>query len=177
MTRRVAVAGLVLALAAVPAGANGATKPKKIDGTAVISFKGVGPITLGMTIAQARKAAGHGIVGGSEVTPGCRQDTVLPKRFGLTTLRMKGKIRVLYVSRTAMPTAKGIRVYDTLARLQAKYGSKLSERPSDVSSTDRVFVVTSGSREMKFTVSGDTGRISEIATGLKPEVDFSEHCS
>ena len=39
-----------------------------------------------MSLAQARKAAGHGIVGGSEVTPGCRQDTVLPKRFGLTTL-------------------------------------------------------------------------------------------
>src|SRR4051795_13433010 len=166
MRLRLAAAGLFLVLAAVPAGASGASKPKKIDGMAVISFKGVGPITLGMSLAQARKAAGHGIVGGSEVTPGCRQDTVLPKRFGLTTLRMKGKIRVLYVTRTAMPTAKGIRVYDTLERLQSKYGAKLSERPNDVSSTDRVFVVTSGSRELKFTVSGDTGRITEIATGL-----------
>jgi hypothetical protein len=166
-------AALIVALAAVPAGA--ATKPKKIDGNAVISLKGVGPITLGMTIAQARKAAGHGIVGGSEVTPGCRQDTVLPKRFGLTTLRMKGKIRVLYVSRTAMPTAKGIRVYDTLERLQSKYGSKLAEQPSDVSSQTRIFTLTQGSREMKFTVGLDN-RITEIATGLKPEVDFSEHC-
>ncbi|MFL5560259.1 MAG: hypothetical protein ACJ79K_02180 [Gemmatimonadaceae bacterium] len=138
MKSRLAAAGLLLALATVPAGASGATKPRKIDGNAVISFKGVGPITLGMTIAQARKAAGHGIVGGSEVTPGCRQDTVLPKRFGLQTLRFNKKIRVLYVTRTAMPTAKGVRVNDSLARLQSKYGSKLIERPSDVSRYERL---------------------------------------
>jgi hypothetical protein len=166
---------LALVVAAAPAVA-ATKKPKKIDGNAVISFKGVGPITLGMTIAQARKAAGHGISGGGEVTPGCREDKVLPVRFGLTTLRMKGKIRVLYVTRTAMPTAKGIRVYDTLARLQSKYGSSLTERPSDVSSTTRIFVLSSGNREMQFTI-GDQDRITQIATGLKPEVDFPERCA
>ena len=131
----------------------------------MIGFDGVGPIELGMTIAEARKAARRGIVGGSEVTTGCRHDTVLPRRFGLTTLRFKGKIRVLYVTRTAMPTAKGIRVNDTLDRLQSKYGSKLQERGSDVSPETRIFELHGkGTREIQFSVNA-ANKIFQIADG------------
>jgi hypothetical protein len=143
----------------------------------VIGFDGVGPIELGMTIDQARKAARRGIVAGREVTKGCRHDTVLPRRFGLTTLRFNRKIRVLYVTRTAMPTAKGVRVNDTLNRLKSKYGSKLVERPSDVSPETRIFeLYGKGAREIQFSVNA-ADRIFQIATGLRPEVDFSEGCA
>jgi hypothetical protein len=168
---------IFLLVLAAPAQAIPATeKPKKLDGNAEINFKGVGPIKLKMGIGAARKAARTGIIEGKEVTKGCRHDTVLPKRFGLTTLRYKQKIRVLYVTRTAMPTAKGVRVNDSVERLQAKYGSKLQERGSDVSATTRIFELHSGNREIQFSV-GETGRIFQIATGLHPEVDFSEGCA
>src|SRR3954467_14787155 len=134
MKRLIALSAVLALLPAAAASARPALeKPEPLDGTAVIGFDGVGPIELGMTIAEARKAARRGIVAGEEVTKGCRHDIVLPRRFGLTTLRFDKKIRVLYVTRTAMPTAKGIRVNDTLARLKSKYGSKLLERGSDVS--------------------------------------------
>lgn len=177
MKRLLILTAAVALLSAGTASARPAVeKPKPLDGNAVISTKGVGPIELGMTIAEARKAARRGIVGGSEVTKGCRHDTVLPRRFGLTTLRFKGKIRVLYVRRTAMPTAKGIRVNDSLARLQSKY-SALIERPSDVSAETRIFELHGkGSREMQFSVNA-ADRITQIATGLRPEVDFSEGCA
>lgn len=169
-------AALTLLPAATATARPAAERPKPLDGNAVISTKGVGPIELGMTIAEARKAARRGIIGGSEVTTGCRHDTVLPRRFGLTTLRFKGKIRVLYVRRTAMPTAKGIRVNDTLERLQSKY-SALIERPSDVSPETRIFELHGkGTREMQFSVDA-RNRITQIATGLRPEVDFSEGCA
>jgi hypothetical protein len=175
---RTIVAAVAIALfAAVPAAARpAAEKPKKLDGTAVISFKGVGPIKLKMGINEARKAAKTGIVEGKEVTKGCRVDTVLPRRFGLQMLRFNKKIRVLYVTRTAMPTAKGVRVNDTLNRLKSKYGSKLVERPSDVSAETRIFELRDGSHEMHFSV-GAEDRITEISTGLTPEVDFDERCS
>jgi hypothetical protein len=171
---------LTAALALVPAAqaaARPAAEPKPLDGNAVIGFDGVGAIELGMTIAEARKAARRGIVGGSEVTTGCRHDTVLPRRFGLTTLRFKGKIRVLYVNRTAMPTAKGIRVNDTLNRLRSKYGSKLQERGSDVSLETRIFELHGkGTREIQFSVNA-LDKITQIATGRRPEVDFPEGCA
>ena len=177
MKRLLALTAVLALLPAAAASARpAAEKPKPLDGTAVIGFDGVGPIELGMTIAEARKAARTGIVGGSEVTKGCRHDTVLPRRFGLTTLRFKGKIRVLYVRRTAMPTAKGIRVNDTLERLQSKY-SALIERPSDVSAETRIFELDGkGGREIQFSVNA-ANRITQIATGLRPEVDFSEGCA
>jgi hypothetical protein len=154
-----------------------AEKPKPMDGNAVIGFGGVGPIELGMAIDQARKAARRGIVAGQEVTKGCRHDKVLPRRFGLTTLRFNKKIRVLYVTRTAMPTAKGVRVNDTLNRLRSKYGSKLRERGSDGSPETRIFELHGkGTREIQFSVNAQN-RIFQIATGLRPEVDFSEGCA
>ena len=174
------VALIALALLAPAAGAAArpaAERPRPLDGNAVIGFDGVGQIDLGMTIAEARKAARRGIVGGPEVTTGCRHDTVLPRRFGLSTLRFKGKIRVLYVTRTAMPTAKGIRVNDSLDRLRSKYGSKLQERASDVSLETRIFELHGkGTREMQFSVNAQD-KIFQIATGLRPEVDFSEGCA
>src|SRR4051794_16992979 len=176
MFRIAAVAAVLALLPAASAAARPSTeKPKKLDGNAVISFKGVGPIKLKMGINAARKAAHRGIIAGKEETKGCRVDTVLPKRFGLQTLRFNKKIRVLYVTRTAMPTAKGVRVNDTLNRLKSKYGSKLVERPSDVSSETRIFELRDGSHEMHFSVNAEN-HITEISTGLTPEVDFDERC-
>ena len=171
------IAVLVLLPVAAASARPAAEKPRPMDGNAVIGFAGVGPIELGMTIDQARKAARRGIVAGSEVTKGCRHDTVLPRRFGLATLRFKKKIRVLYVTRTAMPTAKGVRVNDTLNRLRSKYGSKLQERGSDVSPETRIFELHGkGVREIQFSVNAEN-KIFQIATGLRPEVDFSEGCA
>jgi hypothetical protein len=170
-------AALALVPAATAAARPAAERPKPLDGNAVIGFEGVGPIKLGMTIDEARKAARRGIVAGQEVTKGCRHDTVLPRRFGLATLRLNKKIRVLYVTRTAMPTAKGIRVNDALNRLRSKYGSKLQERGSDVSPETRIFELHGrGTREMQFSVNAQD-KIFQIATGLRPEVDFSEGCA
>ena len=180
MKRLPALPLLVLLLALLPAGASARTaaeRPAPLDGNAVIGFDGVGAIELGMTIGQARKAARRGIIAGQEITKGCRHDTVLPRRFGLTTLRFEKKIRVLYVTRTAMPTAKGIRVNDTLNRLKSKYGSKLRERGSDVSPETRIFELQGkGRHEMQFSVNAEE-KIFQIATGLRPEVDFSEGCA
>jgi len=177
MKRLLALTAVLALVPAAGAAARPAAEPRPLDGNAVIGFEGVGPIELGMTIAEARKAARRGIVGGSEITKGCRHDTVLPRRFGLTTLRFKGKIRVLYVTRTAMPTAKGVRVNDSLERLRSKYGSKLQERASDVSLETRIFELHGkGTREMQFSVNAQD-KIFQIATGLRPEVDFSEGCA
>jgi hypothetical protein len=170
-------AAIALLGAATASARPAAEKPKPMDGNAVIGFDGVGPIELRMTIDQARKAARRGIVAGQEVTRGCRHDTVLPRRFGLSTLRFSKKIRVLYVTRTAMPTAKGIRVNDTLNRLRSKYGSKLQERGTVVSPETRIFELHGkGTREIQFSVNS-RDRIFQIATGLRPEVDFPEGCA
>jgi hypothetical protein len=176
MPARLTLALSLIALAVLAANAPAATS-KRLDGTAVISFRGVGPIKLGMTLTQARRAARRTIVAGPEVTRHCRHDRVRPRRLGLATLRFKRHIRVLYVTRRGLATARGIRVRDTVTRLKSKYGARLVERGSDVSPDTRIFELRNGRREIQFSVSRSTGRISQIATGLRPEVDFSEGCA
>jgi hypothetical protein len=178
MKRLLALTAVIALVPAAGAAARpAAEKPKPLDGNAVISFDGVGAIELGMTIGEARKAARRGIIAGQEVTKGCRHDTVLPRRFGLGTLRFDKKIRVLYVTRTAMPTAKGIRVNDTVNRLKSKYGSKLLERGTVVNPETTIYELHGkGRREMQFSVNAQD-KIFQIATGLRPEVDFSEGCA
>jgi hypothetical protein len=170
-------AALAIALTGTAVAQEEKKAPKPMDGNAVIAFGRVGPIKLGMTIAEARKAARRGIIAGPEVTKDCRHDTVLPRRFGLGTLRYKKKIRVLYVTRGVMPTRRGVRVGDSLNRLLSKYEGMLTERPSDVSPTTRIFELRDGTREMQFAVSSETNRIFQISTGLQPEVDFPEGCA
>ena len=52
-----------------------------------------------------------------------------------------------------MPTAKGVRVNDSLARLKSKYGSKLLERGSDVSPETTIYELHGkGTREIQFSV-------------------------
>ena len=179
MPARIAACLALVALALVPAAqAQDKKKKPRLDGNAVISFSGVGQIKLNMTLAEARKAARRTIVAGQEVTKDCRHDRLFPRRWGLDTLRFKTKIRVLYVTRTAMPTRRGIRVNDTLSELQSAYPTGLTERPSDVSPDTRIFELQgTGGREMQFSVNAQTSRIFQIATGLRPEVDFAEGCA
>ena len=164
---------------AASAAARPATEPpKKLDGNAVISHqRGRADRARDDHRPGPQGRARPGSWRAQEVTKGCRHDKVLPRRFGLDTLRFNKKIRVLYVTRTAMPTAKGIRVNDTLNRLKSKYGSKLQERPSDVSPETTIYELHGkGTREMQFSVNA-AGKITQIATGLRPEVDFSEGCA
>ena len=165
-------------LAAVVAGLAAAapTAAAKLTVDSKITFAGVGPIHLNMTVSEARRASHHRIRVGPEVTRDCRHDRVLPRRLGLATLTFERRIRVLYVTRRGLATGRGVRVGDTVARLRSKYGDALHERGSDVSEGTRIFEWRRGNREIHFTVFGGN-RIREIATGARPEVDFSEGCA
>ena len=174
MPARIAAATLatavLAALAAAPA--HGA----RLTGSSKITFAGVGPIHLNMTITEARRASGRRIDRGPEVTRDCRHDRVFPRRFGLDTLTFERRFRVLYVSERGLATRRGIRVGDRLSRLREKYGDALHERPSDANPDTRIFEFRRGNREIHFDVF-DGNRVRVISTGARPEIDFSEGCA
>ena len=110
--------------------------------------------------------------GGHARTAGTTQ--VLPRRFGLATLRFKLKIRVLYVTRTAMPTAEGRSGSTTRSSgCSAKYGSKLTERGSDVSPTTRIFELHGTATGRSSSRSARPAGSSRSPPGCSPEIDFA----
>jgi hypothetical protein len=165
------LAAALLATAAAPtASAAQLTRNSKV------TFAGVGPIHLNMTVSEARRAARRRIDVGIEVTEDCRHDRVFPRRLGLDTLTFERRIRVLYVTRRGLATRRGVRVGDRLSRLRDRYGDSLHERSSDVSPGTRIFEFRRGNRELHFLVYNGN-RVREIHTGARPEVDFAEGCA
>jgi hypothetical protein len=170
------LAATCLAAAALAALAVAPAQGARLTRASEITFAGVGPVHLNMTVAQARRAAGRRIDVGPEVTRDCRHDRVFPRRLGLATLTFERRIRVLYVSERGLATRRGIRVGDRLSRLRDAYGDALHERRSDVADRTRIFEFRRGNREIHFDVFGGNS-VRVIATGARPEVDFSEGCA
>jgi hypothetical protein len=176
MTRAVLAVLAVLALLAVLPLTAAPAAATRLTGNSHITHKGVGPIRFKMTIGEAREASQRRITRGDEVTKDCRHDRVFPRRFGLDTLTFERHIRVLYVTKPGLATRRGIEVGDREGKLKDTYGDRLHERRSDVSPTTRIFELRRGAREIQFSIF-QGHRIGQIATGLQPEVDFSEGCA
>jgi len=147
---------------------------RRLTSAARMSFSGVGPVRIGMTIREARQAARTAISMGGEVNPGCASDRFLPAHLGLSTLTISGRIASLSVSRRGVATQSGIRVGDSFARLRRTYGDALRKRGARVDPSTAVYELILGQREMHFVGAGD--RIEFMATGRRPEIDASEGC-
>jgi hypothetical protein len=139
-----------------------------------ISTSGLGPLKLGMTLAQAERATGRRITP-REGNGDCDYGVLHPRSLGVEMLTTRGRIAVVYVSRRGIATRSGARVRDTPRRLRALYGSELVSVKQFYNPRERGFEVRDGSRKVRFSVLG--GRVSVIAAGRKPEVDYLEACS
>ena len=92
---------------------------------------------------------------------------------GSTTLRFNKKIRVLYVTPHGDADGEGRSASTTRSTGSSpSTAPSCSERPSDVSPETTIYELHGkGTREMQFSVNA-AGKIIQIATGLRPEVDF-----
>ncbi len=160
---------MLVAVSAAPAGAALTSRSR-------ITTAGVGPIRIGMTAAQARRAAGRSIhVFSGEVSPGCQSAQLSPRRYGVSLLLTDGRIRRIYVDRRGIATRSGVRVGDDVARLRRAYGSRLVVVRAPYSRTGRIYELRFGARKLTFLT--ERGRILDISTGRKPEIDYVEGCA
>lgn len=141
-----------------------------------ITTAGVGPIRIGMTADQARRAAGRRITVSGEVSPGCASGRLYPRRFGVSFLLTRGRIQRIYIARRGIATKSGVRVGDSTARLRRIYGKRLVVRPGPYSRRDRLYELRFGNRKVTF-FSIRNRRVNDISTGRKPEIDYIEGCA
>ena len=132
----------------------------------VLTFAGLGPVEIGMSPRRAERVSGLDIRL-TEVTRGCFQGPIGPRRLGAFVLVRHGRVR----------TAKGLRVGDSRRRLRRRYRGRLHSRPAPLGPGFTIFELRRGNREIHFVVQDSTGTIREISAGRRPEVDFSEGCA
>jgi hypothetical protein len=168
-----AAAGLVLALAPAVAGAAPVTSNSRI------TQNGLGSIRLGMTVTQAQTRTGQRIEN-NLFTPGddaCGIAQLFPQSLGVNMQTTRSRIWVINVSRRGIATRSGIQVGDRVPALRRAYGSRLRSEPNKYTPKARDYWVSfAGNRKIKF-YANPRGRIGQISSGRKPEVDFVEGCS
>jgi hypothetical protein len=160
--------------AAVPAVATAAP----VTAQSRITQNGIGSARIGMTVAQAQRRTGQTIDYQSfdASNDDCGSARLLPTPLGVTMLTTNLRIAVLYVAEPGIATRAGIEVGDRPRDLRAAYGSRLSSQPSKYEPKARDYEVRFGNRKLVFYVDAKR-RITQIAGGRQPEIDFVEGCA
>ncbi len=152
-----------------------ATRPGLTE-TTPVELRGVGPVRIGMSLAEASAAAGTPIVAKQGLRNCAFADPEGGPR-GLSFMVIDGRIARIDVG-GALATVAGVRVGDTEEQVQAAYGRQLEV-------TERLYVpghylmliATGADRGYGAVFSTDGARVTSFTSGRWPEVAEPEGCS
>ena len=144
--------------------------------TTPVELRGVGPVRIGMSLAEASAAAGTPIV----AKPGLRNCAFADPEGGprgLTFMVIDGRIARIDVW-GALATVAGVGVGDTEEQTQAAYGRQLEVaerlyRPGHY----LMLIATGADRGYGAVFSTDGARVTSYTSGRWPEVAEPEGCS
>ena len=144
--------------------------------TTPVELRGVGPVRIGMSLAEASAAAGTPIV----AKPGLRNCAFADPQGGprgLSFMVIDGRIARIDVGGT-LATAAGVGVGDTEEQVQAAYGRQLevTERLY-ISGHYLMLIATGADRGYGAVFSTDGVRVTSYTSGRWPEVGAPEGCS
>jgi hypothetical protein len=179
MTLKIPALSLLVALVAAA--------PAKAAEPQVLSAFGIGPVRIGMTLAEANKALGYTLETSSDQDP--TGECLIAGRHlstddsdgagdGVSYLVIKQRIRVVTAQGakdSQAVTPSGVRPGDSLARLQAVYGPRLKRMsPIDADSDRRVVDTADHRGGVVFTI--EDGVVRYIQGGGYPELRYEEEC-
>lgn len=171
------------------------TRPQLTEQSKV-AIDGIGPVRVGMTIAQAEASAGVRLVekGGRAGTGGCYYVWPQPEIEGLAFMvisdrsdnrieRNRDRIaRVDVFEGSRLTTVSGARIGDTEARIKSLYPGKIKVTPHHYtwdSGGHYLTYVPQDSKDRNYRLIFETyrGRVTQFRAGQLPEVDYIEGCA
>ena len=144
-----------------------------LPSSARLTTAGLGPIEIGMTVAQVERAGKRELTfGGDDVNAPCATAALGKDVFGLFS---KGRLARVYVRSRIYATRTGIRVGDTQRKVLARYGRSVARSPHKYIEGGFYLTLTVGNRRLVFETDGR--RVIEMSSGRKPEIDYVEGCA
>ena len=163
----------LLTAAVITAGAIGCTAADRTS--ASVTERGIGPLGVGMTVAQAR-----GVLPGFSVPTdkGCEYARGAGLPAGVGVMVEDGIVVRFDVDSGTVPTAAGVRVGDPALRIRFVYGARVTSAPNKYTSEQDFTVRSSDARdtthELIFETLKDT--IVRYRAGKRPQVRYVERC-
>jgi len=166
-------------IAACDTGTGGSAVPraKPLTENTPVSIDGIGPIKIGMTSAEADRAAGiHIAVPGD--TTGCRFGLPQAGPAGLSFMLTDGIIvRIDVVDNVRIATAAGAHVGSSEADIERLYAPHLTATPHKYQEGHYLTVTDPNYPEFRYVFETNGKTVSAFRAGRVPEVEFVERCS
>ena len=144
----------------------------------VITFYGVGPVRIGVTVVAAAKAAGEPLTPSTETPPGTEAcgHVELASNPHVWFMVEQGRITRLETASPLFRTASGVRVGDTEERVRSIYGARLEVQPHKYVDDGHYLIVRSADHKFALVMETDGKEVFNLLAGLVPSVEYVEGC-
>jgi hypothetical protein len=162
-------------------GAIAAPTPK-LTAASQVGTNGIGPVLVGMTVAQAEKAAGRKFDTDKEGPDGLVCLYSKPQGLpGVGFMVINGKIaRVDVWNNRQITTFRGAKIGDSEARIKQLYGSQIQVQQHEYRRNGHYLVfVPKDKADKNFRVVFETDgqKVTQFRSGRIPEVEYVEGCA
>lgn len=149
-----------------------ATKAAALTSSTPLENDRLGPIRIGMTLAEARRVSGQPLpYVNHAATPRCGAADVQPRSLGVSLGVLNGVVAYIQLRRSPIRVRGGGRIGDSLAALRHWYGASL--RRDHVS--PHVRTLTRGNHRILFSVY-EGHPVDVITAGRRPAIDWNALC-
>lgn len=145
--------------------------------TVTVSARGVGPVRVGMTAAEARHATGDAAVAADSIDPECDYVRLSGLPEGIALMIVDGVVSRADVSAQGISTAEGARIGDAESRIDSLYGAAVLRRPHKYTDGSYLIVPAAGDTAYQLVFETDGNVVTTYRAGLMPMVQWVEGCS
>jgi hypothetical protein len=163
---------------APPAAAPGTTATAPLPaGDSSVTERGLGPLRVGMTLAEARRALGGALVvpKGTDTT-GCAYLTWRDGPRGTRVMIDGGRIARVDVDSANVATTAGARVGDSEERIQQLYPGRVTVTPHKYVDGHYLTVNAVGDSSAAIVFETEKGKVTRYRAGRRPAVEYVEGC-
>jgi hypothetical protein len=151
--------------------------PDASTGAVALTPLGMGPLKIGMTVAEARSALGTFDLPGGEDPKACLhvRPPSLPR--GVLVMVDNGVVVRVAVDSNTVATAEGARIGDSEERIKSLYGARVVTSPHKYTDGHYLTITPAGDSLHRLIFETEQLKVTRFRGGRMPHVAYVEGCS
>lgn len=156
-------------------------QPERLTQNSKVTLTSIGPVQVGMTVAEASRAAGVPILSiGDQPTPGCEYVAPEGKSENVAFMVIDGRIaRIDIWENSRITTRSGLGIGSTEAQINTLFPGQVEVTPHEYTDGHYVAFVPKDAADNNYRIVFETdaaGRVTQFRAGKLPEVMWVEGC-